>query len=207
LVSHRIGILGLQGAVAEHAKALVALDVEPVVVRKPADLALVSGLIFPGGESTTISQLAVDLDLLEPIQHAVSDGLPAFGTCAGMIMLADEVLDGRPDQQQFGGLDITVRRNAFGRQVDSFESALAIKDVLGMKFPGVFIRAPWIERVGDAVEVLATVPAVSSLRGTETSETKTQVVAVRQDNVLATSFHPEITHDNRLHELFLTMVT
>jgi len=227
-VTARIGILGLQGDVAEHARALMSVGADPVVVRSAQDLAGVSGLVIPGGESTTISQLAVTLALLAPIRDAIAAGLPAFGTCAGMIMLANEVLDGRPDQEQFGGLDITVRRNAFGRQVDSFESPVVVAGVPGSSFPGVFIRAPWVERVGPDVEVLAQVPGPrpserglsvgnqSNLPptggvGTELVPRDTlgggdRIVTVRQGSVLATAFHPEITHDDRLHALFLTMV-
>ena len=225
----RIGILGLQGDIAEHGRALTDVGAEPTIVRSPADLDGLAGLIIPGGESTTISQLAITLGLLAPIRKAVGAGLPVFGTCAGMIMLADEVLDGRGDQEQFGGLDITVRRNAFGRQVDSFECGVAVAQIRGPSFPGVFIRAPWVERVGPAVQVLARIPGPGPVKGRnepenagsvadrdagiagapaqrDTLEGEDRIVTVRQGSVLATAFHPEITHDNRLHALFLTMV-
>lgn len=190
-----IGVLGLQGAIAEHRRALSELGADSRTVRRPAELSGLDGLVVPGGESTTMSKLALDLGLTQPIREAIAAGLPAFGTCAGMIMLAERVLDGRPDQQQFGGLDITTRRNAFGRQVESFEAPV---EVLGLEqpFPGVFIRAPWVEEVGSGVTVLATVR-----RGMVD-----RVVALRSQTVLATAFHPELTPDRRLHQLFLELV-
>jgi 5'-phosphate synthase pdxT subunit len=163
-------------------------------VRRERELAEVDGLVIPGGESTTMSRLAVTFELLEPLRKAVADGLPVYGTCAGMILLADELLDGRPDQATLGGIDMTVRRNAFGRQVDSFETDVHVAAVGEEPVHAVFIRAPWVERVGDEVEVLATLER-GPLAGT--------IVAVRQRNLLATSFHPELTGDTRLHRWFV----
>jgi len=188
----RIGVLALQGDVREHARMLDHVGVEPVEVRRPAELESVDGLVIPGGESTTIGKLAATFDLLEPLQKAVAEGMPAFGSCAGMILLATEVLDGRPDQQLVGGLDITVRRNAFGRQVDSFEADLSVVGLAGGPLHAVFIRAPWVEHAGGSVEVLA--------------KTAGRIVAVRQGALLATSFHPELTDDTRMHGLFADLV-
>ncbi len=167
----------------------------------PREVDTVDALVIPGGESTAMSRLAVDLGVLDPVADRLREGMPAFGTCAGMIMLADELLDARPDQRQFGGLHLTVRRNAFGRQVESFESPVPIR-VLGQPdFPAVFIRAPWVESTGPTVEVLATI------RRTDPSGNPAdRIVAVRQGPVLATSFHPELTSDDRLHRLFLTLI-
>jgi 5'-phosphate synthase pdxT subunit len=164
-------------------------------VRRPGELDEVDAIVIPGGESTTMSKLLVEFDLFEPLHKRIAEGLPAFGSCAGMIMLATEVLDGRPDQRSLGGIDMTVRRNAFGRQVDSFEKEI---DVTGVDGPvhAVFIRAPWVERVGTDVEVLGSVTG-----GTDTG----RIVAVRQRNVLATAFHPELTGDLRVHRLFVDM--
>lgn len=187
-----IGVLGLQGAVAEHRRALADLGVATAVVRRPEELTGLRGLVIPGGESTTMSKLAIDLGLMEPIRAAIAGGLPALGTCAGLIMLADTVLDGRADQEQFGGLDIVTRRNAFGRQVDSFEAPVEVHG-LSRPFPGVFIRAPWVESTGPGVETLATI----SRQGVD------RAVALRSGAVLATAFHPELTGDRRIHELFL----
>jgi len=166
-----------------------------VQVRREGDLAGLDGLVLPGGESTTISRLLGVFELLEPLRVAVSGGLPTYGSCAGMILLADTVLDGRPDQQGLGGLDVVVRRNAFGRQVDSFEADLAFEGV--GEVHAVFIRAPWVESAGESVRVLARV---------EGGPAAGKVVAVRQDHLLATSFHPELTGDDRVHGLFVTMV-
>ncbi len=187
----RVGVLALQGDVREHAAALRSAGAEPVAVRTVAELDAVDGIVIPGGESTTIGRLLSLYGLLEPLRARVRDGLPAYGSCAGMILLADEVLDGKPGQPTIGGLDVTVRRNAFGRQVDSFETDLS---VAGLDEPlhAVFIRAPWVERTGDGVEVLATVDE--------------HPVAVRQGHLLATSFHPELTPDTRVHELFVAML-
>jgi 5'-phosphate synthase pdxT subunit len=191
----RIGVLALQGDVREHVRALTEVGATPVAVRRPEELAEIDGLILPGGESTTIGKLLELFELLEPLRAAVKTGLPVFGSCAGMILLADEVLDGRLDQPTVGGLDIAVRRNAFGRQVDSFETDLPL---LGVgEVHAVFIRAPWVERTGPDVEVLATV-AGGVAAG--------KVVAVRRGPLLATSFHPELTGDSRVHGLFAQMV-
>jgi 5'-phosphate synthase pdxT subunit len=188
----RIGVLALQGDVREHARALRDSGAEVIEVRRPSELAEVDGLVVPGGESTTIGKLAGIFGLLEPIRQRVRDGMPAYGSCAGMILLAREVLDGKPGQVTFGGLDVAVRRNAFGRQVDSFEADVALKGVEGGDVSGVFIRAPWVEQAGPDVEVLG--------------ELAGRIVAVRQGNVLATSFHPELTGDRRVHGLFCDMV-
>lgn len=187
----RIGVLALQGDVREHLRALSSLGVTATAVRRPAELAAVDALVLPGGESTTMAKLARTFDLLEPLRQRVAEGMPAFGTCAGLILLADRIEDGVAGQETIGGLDITVRRNAFGRQVDSFEGAV---DVVGLDAPvhGVFIRAPWVEQVGDSVEVLAR--AVG------------RIVAVRQGSLMATSFHPEVGDDARVHGLFVDLV-
>ena len=193
-------MLALQGDVREHDRALRDAGGVPVHVRRPEDLDGLDGLVLPGGESTTISRLLTVFDLFEPLGAAVSAGLPVYGSCAGMILLAREVLDGRPDQRSLGALDVSVRRNAFGRQVDSFETDL---DVAGVgQVHAVFIRAPWVERVGASVEVLARVPST----GAAASPAAGRVVAVRQGPVLATSFHPELTGDGRVHALFVDMI-
>ena len=194
-----VGVLALQGDVAEHLRALSAVGARAVTVRRPAELASVDALVIPGGESTTMSRLAATFDLLQPLQDAVRGGLPVYGTCAGMILLADELLDGRPDQDTVGGIDMTVRRNAFGRQVDSFETDVHLSPLGVEALRAVFIRAPWVERVGDQVEVLATL---------EHGPRAGTIVAVRQGSLLATSFHPELTGDTRLHRWFVeTLVT
>lgn len=200
-----IGVLALQGDVREHVAALGACGLRAVPVRRPAELDAVDALVLPGGESTTISRLLVMFDLLDPLRARLAAGLPAYGSCAGMILLASEIRDGRPDQQQLGGLDVVVRRNAFGRQVDSFEADLAVAGVAGGPVRAVFIRAPWVESVGPGVEVLATVPP-RTLRGGDAGAAAGRPVAVRQGPVLATSFHPEITGDLRVHRLFCAMV-
>jgi len=192
-----IGVLALQGDVREHLSALKAAGADAVPVRRGSELAAVDGLVVPGGESTTMSRLAKIFDLLEPVRTRIADGLPVYGSCAGMIMLASTVLDGRPDQESFGGIDMVVRRNAFGRQVDSFETDLAFSDVEGDPVRAVFIRAPWVEETGPDVEVLARVSG---------GPADGRVVAVRQGNLLATSFHPELTGDLRVHGLFVQMV-
>jgi 5'-phosphate synthase pdxT subunit len=189
-----IGVLALQGDVREHLRALAECDALARPVRRPEELDEVDGLVVPGGESTAISKLAVAFGMLDPIRKRIADGMPAYGSCAGMIMLADEVLDGRPDQESFGGIDMTVRRNAFGRQVDSFEGDVEFD---GAAVHGVFIRAPWVERVGPDVHVMARVadgPAAG------------RIVAVRQGNLLATAFHPELTGDLRVHRHFVERV-
>ncbi|MDT3444778.1 MULTISPECIES: pyridoxal 5'-phosphate synthase glutaminase subunit PdxT [unclassified Pseudofrankia] len=188
----RIGVLALQGDVREHARALAAAGAEAVEVRRPEELAAVDGLVLPGGESTAIGRLLRIFGLLEPLRAAVGDGLPVYGSCAGMILLAQDVLDGRPDQPLIGGLDVVVRRNAFGRQVDSFEADLEVEGLTGPPLHAVFIRAPWVEKAGDGVTILARVGE--------------HPVAVRQGHLLATSFHPELTGDIRMHELFVDLV-
>lgn len=192
-----VGVLAIQGDVREHLHSLRSVGADAVAVRSAADLERVDGLVVPGGESTTMSKLAILDGLLEPLQDARRSGVPMYGSCAGMIMLADSVLDARPDQQFIGGIDMVVRRNAFGRQVDSFEADVDISLLGGDSFPAVFIRAPWVERVGDDVEVLARVSR-SSDEGT--------IVAVRQGVLLATAFHPELTGDARIHAMFVQMV-
>ena len=200
-----IGVLALQGDVREHAAAVSSCALRAVPVRRPAELDAVDALIIPGGESTTMSHLLSTFDLLEPLRKRIAAGMPAYGSCAGMILLASRILDGRPDQQQLGGLDVVVRRNAFGRQVDSFEADLPFAGVPGGPIRAVFIRAPWVESVGPDVQVLATVPRLT-LTGTEAGAAAGRAVAVRQGAVLATSFHPEITGDLRVHKLFCAMV-
>ncbi|WP_214406893.1 pyridoxal 5'-phosphate synthase glutaminase subunit PdxT [Pseudonocardia lacus] len=201
-----IGVLALQGDVREHLAALRAFPgVRAVAVRRPEELAAVDAIVLPGGESTTMSRLLVTFDLLEPVTERIAGGMPAYGSCAGMILLADEVLDGRPDQRQIGGLDVVVRRNAFGRQVDSFETDLDVEGVGDGPVRAVFIRAPWVEKVGADVEVLATVPALTAA-GRDAGEAAGRVVAVRRGGVLATAFHPELTGDLRVHGLFCRMV-
>ena len=199
-MSRTIGVLALQGDVREHLRALASCGVTATAVRRPAELAAVDGLVLPGGESTTMVKLARIFDLLEPLRARVADGLPTFGTCAGMILLADRVEDGAPGQETIGGLDVTVRRNAFGRQVDSFEGDL---ELAGLDAPvhAVFIRAPWVEAVGDGVEVLARVPD-----GTAAGAAAGRIVAVRQGPLMATSFHPEVGGDGRVHRMFVDLV-
>ncbi|MFC4064874.1 pyridoxal 5'-phosphate synthase glutaminase subunit PdxT [Actinoplanes subglobosus] len=192
-----IGVLALQGDVREHLTALAESDVLARPVRRPEELADVDGLVIPGGESTAISKLAVTFGLLDPIRKRIADGMPVYGSCAGMIMLAATVLDGRADQESFHGIDMTVRRNAFGRQVDSFEASVEIEDIEGGPFHAVFIRAPWVEETGRDVRVLGRVA-----EGTAAG----RIVAVRQGNLLATAFHPELTGDLRVHRYFVEMV-
>ncbi|MFC9995344.1 pyridoxal 5'-phosphate synthase glutaminase subunit PdxT [Nocardia sp. NPDC127526] len=196
-VTPRIGVLALQGDVREHVHALAACGAEPVAVRRESELAAIDGLVIPGGESTAISKLLEVFDLLEPLRQRLRDGLPAYGSCAGMILLASEVLDTRPDMQPLHGIDMTVRRNAFGRQVDSFETDLEFTGLDDGPVRAVFIRAPWVERAGAGVEVLATVPSGPAAG---------RIVAVRQGTVMATSFHPEVTGDLRVHKLFVDTV-
>jgi 5'-phosphate synthase pdxT subunit len=190
----RVGVLGLQGDVSEHVRALAELGVTPVEVRVPADLATVDALVLPGGESTTMSLLLDSSGLLPCLRARLAGGMPAFGTCAGMILLAADIVDGRPDQARLGAINIGVRRNAFGRQVDSFETELAV-DGLDGPFPAVFIRAPVVEWVGPDVEVWAQVPG---------PEGGSRPVVCRQGPVLVCAFHPELSGDLRLHQLFLT---
>ncbi|GAA4589749.1 5'-phosphate synthase pdxT subunit [Actinoplanes octamycinicus] len=192
-----IGVLALQGDVREHLSALAESDVLARPVRRPEELAEVDALVIPGGESTTMSNLAITFGLLDPVRKRIADGMPVYGSCAGMIMLATTVLDGRPDQESFQGIEMTVRRNAFGRQVDSFEAAVEIEGIEGGDFHAVFIRAPWVEQVGPDVRVLGRV-ASGAAAG--------RIVAVRQGNLLATAFHPELTGDLRVHRYFVEMV-
>ena len=192
-----VGVLALQGDVREHLRALTACGAAAVAVRRPHELDAVDGLVIPGGESTTMSKLVVEFGLLEPLRKRIADGMPTYGSCAGMIMLATDLLDGRPDQQTLGGIEMTVRRNAFGRQVDSFEAPVHIDGVDGGPFHAVFIRAPWVEEVGEGVEVLGQV---------EDGPAAGRIVAVRQGALLATSFHPEVTGDARVHEMFVKTV-
>lgn len=207
MTSPRIGVLALQGDFREHQAAITASGASAVRVRRANELSQVDGLILPGGESTTVSKLLDAFELREPLQSALRDGLPAFGSCAGMIMLSSEIEQGTQWQQPLGALDVTVRRNGFGRQVDSFEVDLPVATVPGGPFHAVFIRAPWISRVGEAVEVLARVPAPRSTERSAPDQTNTdRIVCVRQGNCLATSFHPEIGADFRIHSLFLSMV-
>jgi len=196
-----IGVLALQGDVREHVRAMGVCGVPAQPVRRPGELDDVDALVIPGGESTTMSKLAVEFGLADPIRKRLGAGMPAYGSCAGMIMLATEVLDGRPDQQSFAAIDMTVRRNAFGRQVDSFEANLSLDGVPGGPFHAVFIRAPWVERIGPDVEVLGRVPAGAGLGGPDG-----RIVAVRQGNLLATAFHPELAGDLRVHRLFVELV-
>lgn len=193
-----IGVLAVQGDVREHVAALEAVGATTRRVRRPQELEGLDGIVLPGGESTTMDKLTRAFGLADPLRRALADGLPAYGSCAGMIMLADRIADAIPGQQNFGGLDMTVRRNAFGRQVDSFEADLEVTGVTGGPVRAVFIRAPWVEKVGDGVEVLATVPG-------EGPDAAGKIVAVRSGSLLATSFHPEVTGDVRIHELFVRM--
>ena len=188
-----MGVLALQGAFREHAEALRALDADVVLVKRPEHLAGIDGIVLPGGESTTMDKLLDWSDLRAPLTEALHGGLPAFATCAGLILLASELVDGRPDQRPLGVLDMTVRRNGYGRQRESFESALDIADLPGGTFRGVFIRAPKVERTGPAVEVLAEHEGIA--------------VYGRQDRIFFSSFHPELSGDLRLHELFLREVS
>jgi 5'-phosphate synthase pdxT subunit len=192
-----IGVLALQGDVREHVKALTECGATAVPVRRPRELEAVDALVLPGGESTTIDKLARAFDLAEPIRERIRQGMPVYGSCAGMILLADRLVDGIDGQQTFGGIDVLVRRNAFGRQVESFEEDLTFAHLDDGPLRAVFIRAPWVEEAGEDVEVLATV---------ESGPAKGKVVAVRQGSAMATSFHPEVSGDLRVHRLFVQMV-
>ena len=187
-----VGVLALQGDVREHISALQACAVEAVAVRRAEEIEAIDALVLPGGESTTIAQLAEVFGIFELIRNKIKNGMPVYGSCAGMILLADEILDSKVGQKSFGGLEITVRRNAFGRQVDSFESDISFNDGSEQLIRAVFIRAPWVEKVSDSVEVLASVD--------------THPVAVRSKTALATSFHPELTGDHRIHRYFIEQV-
>jgi 5'-phosphate synthase pdxT subunit len=187
----RVGVLALQGDFREHLFALEECGVTASIVRRPSELATVDALVLPGGESTAIANLARSFDMFDPLKARIATGMPVYGSCAGMILLADRVLDAAVGQETFGGLDITVRRNAFGRQVDSFETDLEFAGITNPPIRAIFIRAPWVESVGSTVEVLATLE---------------HAVAVRQGGLLATSFHPELTGDNRIHRFFIESV-
>jgi 5'-phosphate synthase pdxT subunit len=191
-----IGVFALQGDVREHVHVLTRLGVDAFTVRRPEELARCDGLVLPGGESTTMYKLARTFDLFEPLAQRIGDGMPTFGTCAGMIMLADRVRDGIAGQETLGGIDITVRRNAFGRQVDSFEGQIAF-DGFDDPVHAVFIRAPWVEEAGTDVDVLASIPSGPAAG---------RIVAVRQGNLVATSFHPEVADDDRIHRYFVDLV-
>ena len=188
----KVGVLALQGDVREHIQSLLACGVEAVAVRRAQEIENVDALVLPGGESTTIAQLAEVFGIFDLIKEKIKNGMPVYGSCAGMILLANEILDAKEGQKSFGGLDITVRRNAFGRQVDSFESDIAFNDGSEQLIHAVFIRAPWVEKTSDSVEVLASVDA--------------HPVAVRSKSALATSFHPELTGDHRVHRYFIEQV-
>ena len=188
----KVGVLALQGDVREHVSALIACGVTPISVRRSVELDQIDALVLPGGESTTIAQLSEVFGIYDQIRDRIVQGMPVYGSCAGMILLANEILDAKVGQKSFGGLDITVRRNAFGRQVDSFESDIAFNDGSDQAIRAVFIRAPWVEKIGATVEVLASVDS--------------HPVAVRSKTALATSFHPELTGDNRIHRYFIEQV-
>jgi pyridoxal 5'-phosphate synthase pdxT subunit len=195
-----IGVLALQGDVPEHLRALESVGARPVPVRRPEELDRLDGLVIPGGESTTLWRLSVAFDVLEPLSKLIDEGLPAFGSCAGMIMLADRLADGVDGQLTYGGIDMTVRRNAFGRQVDSFERDITLASAgqhgydTEDPFRAVFIRAPWVEQTGPGVSILGTEQGTG------------RIVAVRQGQLLATAFHPELTQDRRIHQLFVDIV-
>ena len=199
-MSPTVGVFALQGDVREHLQVLGGLGVRALGVRRPSELDACDALVLPGGESTTMAKLARTFELFEPIRSRLAAGMPALGTCAGMILLADRIEDGAPGQETFGGLDATVRRNAFGRQVDSFEGDL---DFAGLADPvhAVFIRAPWVEEAGDDVEVLARVAGAPA-----DHEAAGRIVAVRQRHLLATSFHPEWGGDDRVHQLLVDLI-
>jgi 5'-phosphate synthase pdxT subunit len=193
----RVGVLALQGDFREHLKALEHCDVQGIEVRRVSELESVDALIIPGGESTTIVSLAKSFELFEPIKMRIAKGMPAYGSCAGMIMLADHIVAAKDGQETFGGIDITVRRNAFGRQVDSFETDISAPEISRSPIRAIFIRAPWVEKVGKDVQSLASF---------ESSDGQSHVVAVRQGHLLATAFHPEITDDYSVHRYFLEKV-
>ena len=192
-----IGVLAVQGDVREHLAALTASGARTTTVRRASEVAAIDGLVIPGGESTTMDKLVRAFDLQEPLRRRIADGMPVYGSCAGMIMLADRIADARPDQQTLGGFDITVRRNAFGRQVDSFEEDLHIRELGGQPVRAVFIRAPWVEDAGESVQVLARV---------EHGPAAGRIVAARHGDLLVTSFHPEVTGDHRVHQFFVDIV-
>ena len=188
----KVGVLALQGDVREHISSLIACGVEPISVRRSSEIEAVDALVLPGGESTTIAQLSEVFGIYDQLKKRIDEGMPVYGSCAGMILLANQILDSKAGQKTFGGLDITVRRNAFGRQVDSFETDIAFSDGSSDLVRAVFIRAPWVEKVGEGVEILASVD--------------NHPVAVRSKTLLATSFHPELTGDHRIHRYFIEEV-
>lgn len=190
----KIGVLALQGDFREHLQSVKDCGQEGVEVRRPSELDICDALILPGGESTTIALLARTYELFEPIRMRIAQGMPTYGSCAGMILLADRVIDGAPGQETFGGIDMAVRRNAFGRQVESFESPLTFES---NEISAVFIRAPWVEEIGQDVQVMSTVISPDGV---------SHAVAVRQSHLLATSFHPELTHDLAVHRYFIDEV-
>ena len=189
----KVGVLALQGDVREHLRSLEECGATAIAVKTAEEIVSIDALVIPGGESTTISKLARAFGLFELIAQRIKEGMPVYGSCAGMILLADNVLDAIEDQESFGGLDVTVRRNAFGRQIDSFETDLSISGITEPTFRAIFIRAPWVEKVGPGVEVLARVGE--------------HPVAVRQGKIFATSFHPELTGDNRVHRYFVDVIS
>jgi pyridoxal 5'-phosphate synthase pdxT subunit len=195
--SPTVGVLALQGDVREHVTALEAAGAKAVAVRRPAEVESVDGLVLPGGESTTMIKLIETFDLLDLLRKRIADGLPTYGSCAGLILLADRLADGIVGQQTLGGLDITARRNAFGRQVDSFEADVPVEGIDGGPVHAVFIRAPWVDDVG---------PAAQSLGQVDAGAGAARIVVVRQQHLLATSFHPELTGDGRVHKYFVEMV-
>jgi 5'-phosphate synthase pdxT subunit len=188
----KVGVLALQGDVREHISSLIACGVDPISVRRSSEIEAVDALVLPGGESTTIAQLSEVFGIYDQLKKRIDDGMPVYGSCAGMILLANEILDSKVGQKTFGGLNITVRRNAFGRQVDSFESDINFNDGSSELVRAVFIRAPWVEKVGEGVEILSSV--------------NNHPVAVRSKTLLATSFHPELTGDHRIHRYFIEEV-
>ena len=190
----KVGVLALQGDVREHISSLIACGVDPIAVRRSSEIDQIDALVLPGGESTTIAQLSEVFGIYDQLKDLIAHGMPVYGSCAGMILLADRILDGVAGQETFGGLDMTVRRNAFGRQVDSFESEL---NFAGHQLRAVFIRAPWVEELGSEVEVISSV---------KTPTGEMHPVAVRQKHLMATSFHPELTHDLAVHRYFFDEV-
>jgi 5'-phosphate synthase pdxT subunit len=193
-------VLALQGDVREHVAALEAAGATAIAVRRPAELDSVDGLVLPGGESTTMIKLIETFELLDRLRRRIADGLPTYGSCAGLILLADRLADGIVGQQTLGGLDITARRNAFGRQVDSFEADVPVEGIAGGPVHAVFIRAPWVDELGPAAQSLGIVGSVDAAGGAA------RIVVVRQQHLLATSFHPELTGDGRVHQYFVEMV-
>jgi pyridoxal 5'-phosphate synthase pdxT subunit len=195
--SPTVGVLALQGDVREHLAALEAAGANAVAVRRASEVESVDGLVLPGGESTTMIKLIETFDLLDLLRKRIADGLPTYGSCAGLILLADRLADGIVGQQTLGGLDITARRNAFGRQIDSFEADVPVEGIAGGPLHAVFIRAPWVDELGPAAQALGRVEAGAGAA---------RIVVVRQQHLLATSFHPELTGDGRVHKYFVEMV-